>query len=86
MAKEMMNSKDPGIIASEKALRRAAHRALELGLRTGTPADSTRQDAQHQPNRYADVEERFCPAIPARAVQRTLAYAGRAMCRSSRLR
>jgi hypothetical protein len=33
----MMNSKDPDIIASEKALRRAARRALELGLQTGTP-------------------------------------------------
>ena len=33
----MMNSKDPDIIASEKALRRAARRALEIGLRTGTP-------------------------------------------------
>jgi hypothetical protein len=32
-----MNSKDPGIIASEKALRRAARRALQLGLQTGTP-------------------------------------------------
>jgi hypothetical protein len=32
-----MNSKDPDIIASEKALRRAARRALELGLQTGTP-------------------------------------------------
>jgi len=30
-------SKDPDIIASEKALRRAARRALELGLKTGTP-------------------------------------------------
>jgi hypothetical protein len=32
-----MNSKDPDIIASEKALRRAARRALQLGLQTGTP-------------------------------------------------
>ena len=32
-----MISKDPDIIASEKALRRAARRALQLGLRTGTP-------------------------------------------------
>jgi hypothetical protein len=30
-------SKDPGIIAAEKALRRAARRALQLGLQTGTP-------------------------------------------------
>ena len=37
MAKRMMNSKDPDIIASEKALRRAARRALEIGLRTSTP-------------------------------------------------
>jgi len=32
-----MNSRDPDIIASGKALRRAARRALQLGLRTGTP-------------------------------------------------
>ena len=37
MAKKMMNSKDPDIIGSEKALRRAALRALKLGLQTGTP-------------------------------------------------
>ena len=30
-------SKDPDIIASAKALRRAARRALEIGLLTGTP-------------------------------------------------
>jgi len=30
-------SKDPDILASAKALRRAARRALELGLQTGTP-------------------------------------------------
>ena len=29
-------SKDPDILASEKALRRAARRALEIGLQTGT--------------------------------------------------
>jgi DNA-directed RNA polymerase subunit K/omega len=32
-------SKDPDILASAKALRRAAKRALELGRRTGTPVD-----------------------------------------------
>ena len=37
MKKRLMNSKDPDIIASEKALRRAARRALEIGLQTGTP-------------------------------------------------
>ncbi len=37
MKKKVMGSKDPDIIASEKALRRAAKRALELGLQTGTP-------------------------------------------------
>jgi len=37
MTNKKMNSKDPDIIASEKALRRAARRALQLGLRTGTP-------------------------------------------------
>lgn len=30
-------SKDPDILASMKALRRAAKRALELGRQTGTP-------------------------------------------------
>jgi hypothetical protein len=37
MAKRPITSKDPDIIASEKALRRAARRALEIGLETGTP-------------------------------------------------
>ena len=37
MTNKKMNSKDPGIIASEKALRRAARRALQLGFQTGTP-------------------------------------------------
>jgi len=37
MTNKKMNSKDPDIIASEKALRRAARRALQLGLQTGTP-------------------------------------------------
>ena len=35
--KSQITSKDPDIIASEKALRRAARRALEIGLKTGTP-------------------------------------------------
>jgi len=30
-------SKDPDILASAKALRRAARRARQLGLKTGTP-------------------------------------------------
>lgn len=37
MTKRRISSKDPDILASAKALRRAAKRALELGLRTGTP-------------------------------------------------
>jgi hypothetical protein len=37
MAHKTITSKDPDIIASEKALRRAARRALEIGLETGTP-------------------------------------------------
>jgi hypothetical protein len=32
-----MGSKDPDIIASEAALRRAARRTLRIGLETGTP-------------------------------------------------
>ena len=37
MTRKPHGSKDPDILASEKALRRAARRALELGLKTGTP-------------------------------------------------
>lgn len=37
MKRQTLVSKDPDILASAKALRRAARRALELGLRTGTP-------------------------------------------------
>ena len=33
-----MRSEDPDIIGSYAALRRAAKRALEIGLETGTPA------------------------------------------------
>ena len=35
--KTPQDPKDPDILASFEALRRAARRALELGLRTGTP-------------------------------------------------
>ena len=37
MPKKAITSKDPDIIASEKALRRAARRALQVGFETGTP-------------------------------------------------
>jgi len=37
MIKGSRGSKDPDIIASEVALRRAAKRALQIGLETGTP-------------------------------------------------
>ena len=37
MSKELMGSKDPDIIGSYAALRRAAKRALQIGLETGTP-------------------------------------------------
>ena len=37
MSKGSGKPKDPDIIGAGKALRRAARRALELGLRTGTP-------------------------------------------------
>lgn len=37
MTKRLLASKNPDIIASAKALRRAARRALDLGLKTGTP-------------------------------------------------
>jgi hypothetical protein len=37
MTKTRHGSKDPDIIGSEAALRRAAKRALQIGLETGTP-------------------------------------------------
>ena len=37
MTRKSHGSKDPDIIASETALRRAAKRALQIGLDTGTP-------------------------------------------------
>lgn len=37
MKQEAVGSKDPDIRASAKALRRAARRARELGLKAGTP-------------------------------------------------
>jgi len=37
MSKPATMSTNPDIIASAKALRRAAQRALEIGRRTGTP-------------------------------------------------
>ena len=37
MSKSLLGSKDPDIIGSEAALRRAARRALQIGLETGTP-------------------------------------------------
>jgi hypothetical protein len=37
MKTSAVKSKDPIILASAKALRRAARRALEIGKKTGTP-------------------------------------------------
>lgn len=37
MKRAAHTTKDPDLIASEAALRRAARRALEIGLKTGTP-------------------------------------------------
>ena len=37
MKKGLMTSRDPDIIASERALRRAARRALQIGIQTRTP-------------------------------------------------
>ena len=37
MIRQTTGSKDPDILASAKALRRAARRARELGVQTGTP-------------------------------------------------
>ena len=37
MTRKQHGSKDPDIIGAEAALRRAAKRALQIGLDTGTP-------------------------------------------------
>ena len=37
MTRQVHGSKDPDILASGKALRRAARRAREIGRATGTP-------------------------------------------------
>jgi hypothetical protein len=37
MIRKAIKSKDPDILASLKALRRAARRALQIGIQTGTP-------------------------------------------------
>jgi hypothetical protein len=37
MNKKLMQSKDPDIAGIDAALRRAAQRALQIGLETGTP-------------------------------------------------
>jgi protein-disulfide isomerase len=37
MIRQTKGSKDPDILASAKALRRAARRARKLGMQTGTP-------------------------------------------------
>ncbi len=37
MNRKPIDSNDPDILASAKALRRAGRRALQLGLATGTP-------------------------------------------------
>jgi hypothetical protein len=60
MTKTKMNSKDPDIIASEKALRRAARRALQIGLQTGTPVYVIKKgkivDLTKQPRRKAKTK------------------------------
>jgi hypothetical protein len=59
-------SKDSDIIASAKALRRAARRALDIGLKTGTPVyalkggkivDLTRETTAHTPTATLAVRE-----------------------------
>jgi hypothetical protein len=37
MIKKNTSSKDPDILSTMKALRRAAKRALQIGIETGTP-------------------------------------------------
>ena len=58
MSTSLQGSKDPDILASMKALRRAAKRALQLGMETGTPVyvlkrgkivDLTKERRKHNP-------------------------------------
>ena len=58
MTKQVLASKNPDIVASVKALRRAARRALEIGLSPGTPVyvmkdgkivDLTQEVSAHSP-------------------------------------
>jgi len=37
MSKRLLGCRDPDIVGSDAALRRAAKRALQIGLETGTP-------------------------------------------------
>jgi hypothetical protein len=37
MSKRLLGCNDPDIVGSDAALRRAAKRALQIGLETGTP-------------------------------------------------
>ena len=51
-------SKDPDIMAAAKALRRAARRALEIGLSTGTPVYALRA------GRIVDLTQEAAPRSP----------------------
>ncbi len=66
MNSKLQGTKDPDIQASFAALRRAARRALELGMRTGTPVwvikrgrivDLAREKKGHEECRKAGDEE-----------------------------
>ena len=58
-------SNDPDILASAKALRRAAKRALDLGLQTGTPVYVMKRgkivDIAHQQQVFGEGLARFSP-------------------------
>ncbi len=60
MVKRAMNSKDPDIAEIDAALRRAAKRALQIGLETGTPVyvliDGEIVDLTKQDRRKAKVQ------------------------------
>ena len=60
MIQQAARSKNPDILASAKALRRAARRALDLGIRTGTPVYVMEK------GRIVDISRRHHPHTLAR--------------------
>jgi hypothetical protein len=67
------HAKRPDIIASKKALRRAARRALQLGFQTGTPvyvdiASHLTAAFRFNPDSYFYGTSRFSSSVQLRAM------------------